>query len=162
VSRQFPPEPTETSGGNRRDRFANSYCPIARTTRLIGDQWTLLILRNAGFGMTRFEHFQEQLGVSRATLTERLNVLVTEGFLTKDAYQDNPARFDYNLTEKGRAFFDVLAVMWQFGEDWLFEPGKPSVLAMKTKNGSPIRPIVIDEGTGEPLDCREVRLRRRG
>ncbi len=111
--------------------------------------------------MTRFEQFQEQLNISRATLSERLTTLVDEGFFTRVPYQDNPARFDYILTEKGRAFFDVVAVMWTFGEEWLFDSEHPSPLGLKSKSGSPIRPIVIDEGTGEPLDCREVRLRRR-
>jgi DNA-binding HxlR family transcriptional regulator len=158
--RSFPPERAGT-GSNRRDRLAKSPCPVARTTRLIGDQWTLLILRNAVFGMTRYEQFKEQLNISRATLSERLNTLVDEGFFTREPYQDNPARFDYLLTEKGRAFFDVVAVMWTFGEEWLFDADHPSPLGLKSKSGSPIRPIVIDESTGEPLDCREVRLRRR-
>lgn len=149
-------------GGSRRNQRATSACPIERTTLLIGDQWTLLILRNAVFGMTRFEQFQQQLGVSRATLSARLTALVEQGFCSRVAYQDNPTRHDYHLTVKGRAFFDVVAVMWNFGEAWLFETDSPSPLALKRKDGSPVRPIVVDGGTGEPLDCREVRLRRRG
>ena len=156
----FPRVPN--GGGSRQHQLATSSCPIERTTRLIGDQWTLLILRNAVFGMTRYEQFQIHLGVSRATLSERLNTLVETNFLEKAAYQDNPTRYDYHLTEKGRAFFDVVAVMWNFGETWLFEPDSPTPLALKHKSGSPVRPIVIDESTGEPLDCRNVRLRRRG
>ena len=109
----------------RRTRFDDAPCPIARTTDVMGDWWTPMVMREAFYGAGRFEEFQERLGVSRATLTQRLTRLVDEDFLTRVEYQPNPSRYEYRLTDKGRAFFNVLAAMWRFGEDWLFDPDNP-------------------------------------
>lgn len=125
----------------------------------MGDQWTLLILRNACFGMQRFEQFQTDLNISRATLTNRLTALVQEGFFTREPYQDNPPRDRYVLTDKGRAFFDVILAMWRFGDEWLFSNGAP--VEIRTRDGAPIVPVVLNETTGAPTDCREVRVRIR-
>jgi DNA-binding HxlR family transcriptional regulator len=116
-----------------------------------------LILRNACFGATRFEQFQENLGISRATLAERLAMLVREGFFTREQYQPHPPRDRYVLTEKGRAFFDVVLAMWRFGDEWLFDHGAP--VKLETRDGAPIVASVIDETTGAPVDCRSVRVR---
>ncbi len=83
-------------------------------------------------------------------------------FLTRVPYQDNPPRYEYRLTDKGRAFFNVLAAMWRFGEDWLCEPDNPPPLALaRNDNGDYIRPVVIDANTGEEINVRELRVRRR-
>ena len=114
----------------RRTRFDDWPCPIARTTDLIGDWWTPLVLREAFSGRRRFEELSESLGVPRAVLTARLKRLCADGLLVAVPYQDNPVRYEYRLTDKGRAFWDVLAAMWRWGSDWLFdEDGPPVVLA---------------------------------
>jgi DNA-binding HxlR family transcriptional regulator len=92
----------------RRTRFDRWPCPIARTTDLVGDWWTPLVMREAFLGRRRFEDFQRSLGVPRAVLTKRLDRLVAEGLLVKVAYEEHPPRYEYRLTEKGRAFWDVL------------------------------------------------------
>jgi DNA-binding HxlR family transcriptional regulator len=146
----------------RRTRFDDAPCPIARTTDVMGDWWTPIVMREAFFGCRRFEEFQDKLGLSRATLTQRLTRLVDEDFLTRVPYQDNPPRYEYRLTDKGRAFFNVLAAMWRFGEDWLFEPDNPPPLTLARKdNGDYIRPVVVDANTGEEINVRELRVRRR-
>jgi DNA-binding HxlR family transcriptional regulator len=144
----------------RRTRFEDWPCPIARTTDLMGDWWTPIIMREAFSGRRRFEQFQEALGVSRAVLTQRLTRLVDEGLLEKVLYAERPPRAEYRLTEKGRAFWDVLAAMWRWGDDWLFEGGSP-VMLVDRETGQEVRPLVVDERTGEPLDVRRVRLRSR-
>ena len=143
----------------RRTRFDRWPCPIARTTDLIGDWWTPLILRNAMAGQRRFEQLQESLGVSRAVLTQRLSRLVEEGLLEKVPYAERPPRHEYRLTEKGREFWGVLAAMWRWGADWLWEEGTPPVELFDPSTGAEVRPRVVDENTGHPLDVRRVGVR---
>jgi DNA-binding HxlR family transcriptional regulator len=147
----------------RRTRFDAAPCPIARTTDLVGDWWTPVLLRNAFFGQRRFADFQRALGVPRAVLARRLERLVAEGLLVKRPYQERPPRYEYRLTEKGRAFFDVLAAMWRWGEDWLWLEGEPPVALVDRDTGRPVRPVVVDEHTGERIDVRRLRaVARRG
>ena len=143
----------------RRTRFDDSPCPIARTTDLIGDWWTPIIMREAFLGRRRFDDFQEALSVSRGVLAQRLARLVEEGLLEKRLYQERPVRHEYALTEKGRDFYPVLAAMWRWGSDWLWEEGVGPPLEMYDKeSGRPLRPRVVDENTGDPIDVRQVRV----
>lgn len=142
----------------RRTRFDNALCPIARVTDLIGDWWTPIVLRDLMYGVRRFDELQERLEISRATLAQRLERLVAEGLLEKVPYQDRPLRHEYHLTEKGLAFWDVLAAMWRWGDDWMFERGAPVRLTDRD-TGETIRPRVVDEATGQPLDVRSTRIR---
>jgi DNA-binding HxlR family transcriptional regulator len=141
----------------RRTRFDAAPCPIARATDLIGDWWTPVLLRNACFGQRRFDDFQKSLGVSRAILARRLDRLVTEGLMTKVPYSDRPPRFEYELTDKGRAFWDVLAAMWRWGSDWLWEGDGAPVMLVDRESRREVRPAVVDERTGERLDVRQLR-----
>lgn len=93
-------------------------CPIAQGLAIFGDKWTLLIIRNAFLGMTRFEQFQNNLGVTRHVLAERLNRLVEQEIFVKQAYVDKQQRFEYILTEKGKALAPVLNAMLQWGVTW--------------------------------------------
>jgi DNA-binding HxlR family transcriptional regulator len=146
----------------RRTRFNRSPCPIARATDLIGDWWTPLVLREAFAGRRRFEDFQQSLEVPRAVLAKRLERLVDEGLLVKTPYAERPARYEYRLTDKGRAFWDVLAAMWRWGSDWLWTEGKgPPVMLVDPQTGSEVRPLVVDEATGKRLDVRRVRVARK-
>lgn len=117
-------------------------------------------MREAFYGCRRFEDFQQTLGMSRATLGQRLNRLVSEGMLERALYQEKPARYEYRLTEKGRSFFDVLAALWRFGEDWLFRQGPP-VRLVDRQSGETIRPVVVDERSGRPIDLRRIRVELR-
>jgi DNA-binding HxlR family transcriptional regulator len=144
----------------RRTRFDDWPCPIARSTDLIGDWWTPLVMREAFTGSRRFDEFQEALGIPRAVLATRLQRLCADGLLTKAQYQDHPPRYEYRLTPKGRAFWDVLAAMWRWGSDWLWEEGEePPVILADRESGAEVRPLVIDENTGAPLDVRSLRMR---
>ena len=93
-------------------------CVVAGTIDLIGDRWTLLIMRDVFFGVRRFDDFQTDLQISRNVLTDRLNTLVANGMLKTVPYQDNPPRHEYRLTDKGRDLFDILLAVWRFGDKW--------------------------------------------
>jgi DNA-binding HxlR family transcriptional regulator len=145
----------------RRTRFDRAPCPIARATDLVGDWWTPILLRNACAGQKRFDDFQRSTGVPRAILARRLARLVEEGLLTRELYQEHPPRHEYRLTDKGRAFFDVLAAMWRWGEDWLWPDGKAPVALVDRDTGKSVRPVVVDEHTGERIDVRRLRMTSR-
>ena len=145
----------------RRTRFDDWPCPIARVTDLVGDWWTPLVMREAFSGRKRFEEFTDALGVSRPILTQRLSRLVEEGLLTKVAYEEHPPRYEYRLTEKGRQFYSVLAAMWRWGNDWLFDGADPPLMLVDRDTGDEVRPLVVDEQTGRPIDVRSVRVRTR-
>ena len=121
-----------------------------------------IILRDALFGVQRFEDFQKNLDVSRATLSSRLNRLVDEGLMEKVEYQQRPVRHEYVLTEKGRAASDVLIAMWRCGEDhfWPEHAGPPLELAFRESRAT-VRATVVDEITGWPLDPGELRIQSR-
>lgn len=93
-------------------------CPIAQGLAVFGDRWTLLIIRNAFLGMTRFEQFQQNLGVTRHVLAERLSRLVAQGIFEKQPYTERQQRFEYVLTEKGVALKPILLAMVKWGGDW--------------------------------------------
>ncbi|MEZ5144288.1 MAG: helix-turn-helix domain-containing protein [Acidimicrobiales bacterium] len=152
----------------RRTRFDDWPCPIARVTDLLGDWWTPLVLRQAFQGQRRFDDIQEALGIPRAVLAQRLARLVDEGILVRAPYEQHPPRHEYRLTDKGRALWDVLAAMWRYGDDWLFDggvdggPGGPNPLRLVDRDsGREVRPLVVDEATGRPLDVRRLRVERR-
>ena len=142
----------------RRTRFDDAPCPIARTTDLIGDWWTPMVMREAFSGVRRFGEFAERLEIPKAVLTARLARLVEEGMLDRVEYQPNPPRYEYRLTDKGRAFWDVLAAMWRWGSDWMWDGDGPPVALKHRGTGEVIQPLVIDENTGEPLDLAATRI----
>ncbi|MFK8025879.1 MAG: winged helix-turn-helix transcriptional regulator [Ilumatobacter sp.] len=142
----------------RRTRFDDAPCPIARTTDLIGDWWTPLVMREAFSGARRFGDFAERLDIPRAVLAARLARLVDDGLLVRVEYQQSPVRHEYRLTDKGRDFWGVLAAMWRWGTDHLWDEGEPPIVLQHRKTGDVVRPVVVDEATGEPLDVRAMRI----
>lgn len=103
----------------RRTSFAQKNCPIARSLEMVGDWWTLLIVREAMFtGTSSFEDFRRSLGIASNILTTRLDHLVTNGIMERRAGEGTPARASYRLTEKGNALLPVLAALLQWGNDW--------------------------------------------
>jgi DNA-binding HxlR family transcriptional regulator len=93
-------------------------CSVANTVEVVSDSWTVLVLRDAFQGVRRFDQFVESLGIARNTLASRLERLVGNGIMSAEPYQDNPVRYEYRLTEKGKDLFDVLMTLWSFGERW--------------------------------------------
>ena len=97
----------------------DNFCPVARTLSLVGDRWTLLILRDCFLGMTRFEQFAESTGATRHIIAGRLKRLVDSGILAKQAYSDRPKRYEYVLTEKGQEFSPALIAFRDWGKKHL-------------------------------------------
>jgi len=144
-----------------RTRFDGWYCSVARTLDVVGDPWTALILRDAFYGVRRFDDFATDLGIARNILTDRLQRLVAEGMLERLEYSERPPRFEYRLTDKGRAFFDVIVALMRWGDEWVAPEQGPPVEIVSRADGHVVRPRVVDEVTGEPIDPRQVRVHLR-
>lgn len=99
------------------DELSDDWCPVARTLSVIGDRWTILIVRDCMLGVSRFEGFQKSLGVTRHILADRLRRLVEAGVLEKKPYQKRPPRYDYVLTPRGRGLADVLTALRDWGRE---------------------------------------------
>ena len=104
--------------------ISNDVCSVARTLDLMGDRWSILVLREAFWGTRRFEVFQRHLGIARNILTDRLNKLVDAGILEKQQYTDRPPRFEYRLTPAGRELWPILITLMQWGDKHLPDPGE--------------------------------------
>jgi len=135
-------------------------CPIEHAMGVVGSRTAVLLMREAFYGTRRFDDFVENLGIGRNILTERLKRLTEEGVLTKVAYQDRPARYEYRLTDKGRDLFGVLAMLHRWGNDWLIDDDGPPIEMVDRETGEIVQPVVVDELTGKRLDARAVRVRR--
>jgi DNA-binding HxlR family transcriptional regulator len=112
----------------QRTRFADMVCSIARTLDVIGEQWAPLILRDIFVGISRFEQIQQDLGISRKVLSERLRWLVGQGVIERREYSTNPPRAEYALTPKGLELCDLLLVMVRWGDRWTAGEAGPPVL----------------------------------
>jgi len=140
----------------KRTSFADWPCSIARTMELLGDWWTPLVLREAFYGVRRFDAFQKSLGIGRNILTQRLRRLVGEGLLERRRYQDRPARYEYRLTDKGRDFYPVLAAIVRWGDRWLAEGKGPPVLLRHRSCGQVTQAEVVCAECKQPLSARDV------
>ena len=114
-------------------------CSIARTVAVIGDRWTLLVLRECFLGVRRFEEFQQHLGIARHRLSDRLNRLVEHEVLKKVPYQDKPPRLEYRLTDKGLDLYPVLVALMEWGDRHAVGPAGPQVLLRHRDCGEPVR-----------------------
>lgn len=131
-------------------------CPILKVARFIGDEWNLLILRDAGVGITRFEDFRKSLGISPAMLTKRLTQLTEEGIFEKRRYQIRPPRDEYVLTMAGRELLPVLLMLRAWSEK--YQDGCASDRVVDAQTGETLRPVLIDANTGAEIGSREIRL----
>jgi DNA-binding HxlR family transcriptional regulator len=128
----------------RRD-YEGQNCSIARALELVGERWTLLIVRDAFLGLRRFDEFQENLGIARNVLADRLSRLVEEGILERVRYSERPERYEYRLTPKGRELDLALTALRQWGDKHLSEE-PPRLLRRKT-DGKPVVAALVPEGT---------------
>jgi DNA-binding HxlR family transcriptional regulator len=108
-----------------RKSFADMTCSVAQCLEVVGEWWSMLIVRDAFFGVTRFDTFQQRLGISRNVLQQRLEKLVAAGVLVKTPYSEHPLRHDYRLTDKGRDLWPVLTTMRQWGDRYAAPDGPP-------------------------------------
>jgi DNA-binding HxlR family transcriptional regulator len=122
--------------------YEGQNCSIARALELVGERWTLLIVRDAFLGRRRFDEFQESLGVARNVLTDRLNRLVAEKILERNAYSERPPRFEYKLTEKGRELAIPLLALMQWGDRHV-SPTPPRVARRRTDRAR-VKAVLVD------------------
>jgi DNA-binding HxlR family transcriptional regulator len=139
-----------------RTDFSEWPCSIARAVDVVGDGWTLLLVREAGLGIRRFEHFQRHLGIGRNILTQRLQHLVDEGVFERVPYQEHPPRHEYRLTRKGHDLWPVLAALMAWGDRWEGDgKGKPVQLHHRSCDHD-MHAVVTCSECGEPVRLREV------
>jgi len=134
----------------RRKSLEKANCPIARSLERVGEWWSMLILRDALHGFTRFEEFRESLDIAPNILTVRLASLVESGMLEKRQYSTHPPRFEYLPTQRGRDFRPVLLSLMAFGNRH-FAPEGAMVEVVNTRTGKPADIGLFDRQTGEPI-----------
>jgi DNA-binding HxlR family transcriptional regulator len=138
----------------KRD-YKGQNCSVARALELVGERWTLLIVRDAFLGLRRFEQFQESLGIARNVLTDRLNRLVEEGILERVRYSERPERYEYRLTPMGRDLNVALAGLRQWGDKYLSE--KPPRVLRRKADKKPVVAALVPKGV-DVLHANEVEL----
>src|SRR3954453_12786496 len=140
----------------QRASFEDMHCSVAQCLEVVGEWWTLLIVRDAFLGVRRFDDFQARLGISRNILTQRLITLVEAGVFDKVPYSEHPPRFDYRLTAKGRDLWPVLTTMRQWGDKHAAPEGPPLQL-IHENCGEVSEAELVCSGCGEPIGPRNVK-----
>jgi DNA-binding HxlR family transcriptional regulator len=141
----------------RRKSFGGMACPIARGLERVGEWWSMLILRDAFSGLSRFEEFQQSLGIAPGMLTRRLGALVDSGLLERRRYQERPPRDEYVLTARGADFAPVLIAMLAWGNRH-FAPEGETMLIVDSRTGKPADAVLVDRATGRPLAAPDFAL----
>lgn len=140
----------------QRKSFADMNCSVAQCLEIVGEWWTLLVLRDVFLGYSRFDEFESRLGIARNVLTQRLERLVDAGVLKRVPYQERPVRYDYLLTEKGRDLWHVVTAMRQWGDRWAAPEGPPVEL-VHDGCGEIVNVVAACSHCGEELTTRNVR-----
>ena len=144
-----------------RTSLKHFHCSMARTADILGDKWTLLILRDAFFGASTFSQFQKNLGVARNILTDRLEKLVEFGVLDKAPTRPGVERFTYSLSERGQDLAPVLVAMTQWGDRWIFGEGNEPFLFFDKDEDTPIRTVEVQSQEGRKLGAQDITARPR-
>lgn len=140
--------------------FEHMNCSLAQTLNVVGERWSLLIIRDASFGVSRFDDFQKSLGVARNMLSTRLKQLNEAGILSKSP--DAGGRFEYKLTEKGWDLMPVLLALTHWGDKYLPPEKGERIVFVDRESGRPIRPMSAYNADGEPLSYFELRAQQAG
>ncbi|MCF6275722.1 MAG: helix-turn-helix transcriptional regulator [Robiginitomaculum sp.] len=133
-------------------------CPIAASLNIVGDHWTLMIVREALYGATRFKEFRKHTGIAKNMLAARLTTLVAEGILEKHDIGASGVRHEYRLTEKGRALVPMLAVLSQWGNEWIFGKGKEPFRLVNRKTGEAMASFTPQDAKGRSFSWEDVEL----
>ena len=132
-------------------------CPVARGLSVVGDRWTLLVLRDCFLGIRRFEQMQERLGITRHILADRLRKLELAGVLRREAYQQRPLRHEYRLTDRGKALYPLLMTLIDWANEHVPPEGEPSVQLLSRETGEPIAPMLVDANSGKKISYGTVK-----
>jgi len=131
-------------------------CSVARTLSVVGERWTMLILREAFLGRHRFDEFQQGIGIARNILSSRLRDLVEKGILDRTRADGEPRRVEYRLTKKGSDLYPVLIALMQWGDTWLCDEAGPPMTLVHRNCGATTSPEMVCSQCGEHLGAREV------
>jgi len=142
-----------------RTRFQDQNCSVAQALEVLGDWWTLLVVREAFFGPRRFADFEAMLGISKNILTKRLAHLVRRGVLARVDAGQHGVRYEYVLTPMGKDLATVLTALRQWADRWVVGPGHEPLLAYDRRTDRPIPRLRIAGEDGQPLSARELELR---
>jgi DNA-binding HxlR family transcriptional regulator len=137
--------------------YSGQNCSIARTLELVGERWTLLVLRDVFLGLRRFDELQRDLGVARNVLAARLERLVREGILEQARYQERPPRHEYRLTDKGLDLWPAIVELMRWGDRYAAPPQGPPIVIRHRGCGGVLGERRICDRCGEPLGVRDVR-----
>ncbi len=140
----------------RWSELSDENCSLARALGVVGDRWTLLILRDAFLRVRRFDDFQQRLGIARRVLAERLSGLVADGILEKVAYQERPVRHEYRLTRKGLDLYPVVLSLVRWGDVHCADDSGPPVLHRHKDCGQLFHPVLACSECGETVGARDV------
>ncbi len=132
-------------------------CSVARTLDIVGEWWTLLIVRDLMLGERRFEAIQADLGIARNILSDRLTTLVANEVVSKVKYHEHPERYEYHLTDKGADLFPVIAALMAWGDKWSAPDGPPLVMRHTCEGRG--QPLTVCDSCGEPMDLAHVRAK---
>jgi DNA-binding HxlR family transcriptional regulator len=142
----------------RQGRLANRQCSMARTMAVVGDRWSILILREAFYGVKRFDEFEYYVGIAPNILSNRLKKLVDAGVMTRVPLAEHAGRYNYVLTEKGRDFFPAYLALKKWGDDWLAEPEGPQVVFREREAGHAIKYPELRAASGKKLRLEDVEV----
>ena len=136
--------------------FPRDSCSVASTLEVIGERWTMHVLREAFVGVRRFEDFRRNIGVARNILTDRLNTLVAEGILRRELYSERPPRYEYRLTRKGVDLYGILIELMKWGNRWTPSPEGPAVVLRHRDCGAEIEPALACPECGETVHAWDL------
>ncbi|UYO43368.1 helix-turn-helix transcriptional regulator [Rhodopseudomonas palustris] len=145
----------------KRTSFENDACPVARALDAIGDWWSLLIIREALFGVRRFNEFQARLGLAKNILSVRLRALVEHGILELAPASDGSAYHEYVLTPKGRGVFPVLVALRQWSEEFDAHPDEIATVLVDVEHGRPVKKLELHAEDGRLLAPHQTTLKPR-
>ncbi|GAA6156308.1 winged helix-turn-helix transcriptional regulator [Pyruvatibacter sp. HU-CL02332] len=145
----------------RWEDLPEQQCSMARTSVVLGDRWTLVILSDVFLGVRRFDDFQKRLGISRTTLANRLKLLEEHGVLTQRQYQDKPPRSEYRLTEKGVGLYPAIIALLDWGDEHYSDAAGPPILRRHKTCGHDFRGVMHCSECGEAVSPRDVEARKR-
>ncbi len=157
-------EPVKLSSGPKEismrwEDLDRENCSLARTLSVVGDRWTLMVLRECFLGQRRFEQFEGRLGIARHVLADRLKKLTEAGVLARTAYQERPRREEYRLTEKGRDLHAAMLALIQWGDKYMAGEEGPPIERVHKACGHVMETVPVCSECGEPVSAHDVTVR---
>ncbi|MEM7435715.1 MAG: helix-turn-helix domain-containing protein [Myxococcota bacterium] len=139
-----------------RKRFDQMQCGVAQTLEQVGDWWSLLIIRDAFLGLTRFAQFEGSLGISKNVLTDRLQKLLDHGILDRTRLNEPGVRYEYSLTDKGRDLWVLLTAMRLWSDKWVFGEGNEPLIARDASTGRQVKRLLAVDENNQPIRPRNL------